>query len=62
MPRPTASHIPTPEQADAEVQRILSLTDEEVLAEARLQGIDPEAEAAKCRRMIAAAIARTNPL
>lgn len=37
---------------EAEIMRILGLSDEEVLAEMRQQGLDPDEEVAKARAMI----------
>jgi len=49
------------EEADAEVARIMAMSDEELLAEARANGEDPEAIAAAMRDMVAEMIATHSP-
>lgn len=39
-------------QADAEVERILAMSDDEVLAEVRAEGLDPEVVAAEMQAMV----------
>lgn len=46
------------EDADREVARILSLSDEEILAETIAAGLDPHEEAEKCRAIFRRAVER----
>lgn len=46
------------EDADREVARVLSLSDEEILAETVAAGLDPHEEAEKCRAIFRRAMER----
>ena len=51
------SKPPTEEEIDREVARIMALSDEEVIAEMKAQGLDIWIEAAKCKSVFELAMA-----
>lgn len=49
--------MPTEEEIDAEVARIMGMTPAEIDAELRAQGLDPDVEVAKVKSIVEIAIA-----
>lgn len=52
MTMPSDARAQLQNLADALVEDIMSLSDEDILAEAREDGLDPEQEAARLRKML----------